>query len=147
MENSRLTVKPSQLINVGWLLFSVAVAFFHPIIGGAVLVIYLWKRLEFSCWKYELYDSTISEKKGVLNSSIEEIHWVRIKSISVEQNTLEKLIGAYTYIIRTADPNRPIFTIRSISVEDAIFRGMMKDKVKHTRQKMGVRNFDIFESN
>jgi len=147
MENSTLTVKPSQLINVGWLLFSIGVAFLHPLIGGAIFVIYLWKRLEFSCWKYELYDSTICEKKGVLSTSIEEIHWFRIKSISVEQNTWEKCIGAYSYIIRTADPNSPIFTIRSISVEDAIFRGMMKDRVKHTRQKMGVRNFDIFESN
>ena len=113
-------VKPSLLINVGWLLFPIGTTFLHPIIGGGGLVIYLWKRLEFSCWKYELYDSTISEKKGVLNSSIEKVHWFRIKSISVEQNTWEKLIGSYTYIIRTADPNRPIFTIRSISVEEAI---------------------------
>jgi len=100
MENSRLTVKPSQLINVGWLLFSIGVAFLQPIIGGAIFVIYLWKRLEFSCWKYELYDSTICEKKGVLTKSIEQIPLFRIKHISVEQNTCQEFMGVYSYMFR-----------------------------------------------
>jgi membrane protein YdbS with pleckstrin-like domain len=145
MEELELTVKPSQWMNFAWILFAFVGVFIHPILGGIIAVIYFWKRLEFSCWSFEIYKSTICEKKGVLISSREEIHFFRIKSISVEQNTWEKLIGVYTYIIRTADPNRPIFTICSVLVKDNIFRGMMKDKIIYMREKMGVRNMDVFE--
>ncbi len=133
------------MMNFGWLVLSIGGFFLHPIIGIIFLVIYLWSRLEYSCWSYEFYQSTMCEKKGIFTSSMEEIHYYRIKSISMSQNFWEKIIGVYSYTIQTADPNKPYFILHAIRVNDRSFRAELKNNVTNERIEKGVRNMDIFE--
>jgi uncharacterized membrane protein YdbT with pleckstrin-like domain len=138
MDEIELTLKPSQWINIGWVLFGIlGIPFvFPPIVA-------LWKMLEVSCHRYEFYDDHILETKGVVNVITNEIHYHRIKGVSMEEPILYRIVGLSTLHIRTSDPYIPELDIKAIPIGKVLMRDL-KNIVKVSKKKEGVREFDMF---
>jgi uncharacterized membrane protein YdbT with pleckstrin-like domain len=141
------TIKPSQLINFGY--------FLGFIIGTPLLVnigpsiawipgtIYLVKFLEVYFWRYEFNEETIIERKGILNITRREIHYHRIKGISIEQPFIYLLFGLSKVHINSSDPFTYNFTFEGIHGGQDIRQYLRKMISKH-RGRKGVKEFDMY---
>jgi uncharacterized membrane protein YdbT with pleckstrin-like domain len=138
MDNIELTLKPSQWINIGWVIFGVLgiPLVFPPLIA-------LWKILEVSCHRYDFYDDRITETSGVINVTTNEIYYHRIKGTSLEEPILYRIVGLSTLHVRTSDPYVSELNIVAIPIGKALMKDL-KNIVKASKKKNGVKEFDMF---
>ena len=138
MDNIELTLKPSQWINIGWVIFGVLgiPLVFPPLIA-------IWKILEVSCHRYDFYDDRITETSGVINVTTNEIYYHRIKGTSLEEPLLYRIVGLSTLHVRTSDPYVSELNIVAIPIGKALMKDL-KNIVKASKKKNGVKEFDMF---
>lgn len=138
MDNIELTLKPSQWINIGWVIFGVLGI---PIVFPPLIA--LWKILEVSCHRYDFYDDRITETSGVINVTTNEIYYHRIKGTSLEEPILYRIVGLSTLHVRTSDPYVSELNIVAIPIGKALMKDL-KNIVKASKKKNGVKEFDMF---
>lgn len=138
MDNIELTLKPSQWINIGWVIFGVLGI---PIVFPPLIAI--WKILEVSCHRYDFYDDRITETSGVINVTTNEIYYHRIKGTSLEEPLLYRIVGLSTLHVRTSDPYVSELNIVAIPIGKALMKDL-KNIVKASKKKNGVKEFDMF---
>ena len=138
MDNIELTLKPSQWINIGWVIFGVLgiPLVFPPLIA-------IWKILEVSCHRYDFYDDRITETSGVINVTTNEIYYHRIKGTSLEEPLLYRIVGLSTLHVRTSDQYVSELNITAIPIGKALMKDL-KNIVKASKKKNGVKEFDMF---
>ena len=133
------TLKPSQWVNFGWLLFAIA---------GCILVIpviiWICRVFIISCWSYRFDEDTdtIVERKGVFSVETVEIHYFRIKSIRLQQPFFQRLVGLSTIEVITSEPYKPYLEIYGIR-DGAKYVKYLKETATYWRNVKGVKETDF----
>ena len=135
-------LKPSQFVNIGWFLAAAGTAFITPAIGIFFGVIWLWNCLVIAFHEFQFAERTITEKQGVLNIRIREVHYYRIKSIRMEEPLLYRLVGISRIELITSDPLIPAISIFAIDKGDEV-RNYLKEMTVLRRQEQGVKEYDL----
>lgn len=133
---------PSTLTLIGWVILFIGMVFTIPPVAILPLIALIYKWVEIKCWGYNLNEMTISEKKGIFNTSLQEIHYYRIKSITVDQPFFLRIFGLSTITIMTTDPSTPLMTLYAVEYGEEI-RGAIKEETVRWRKEMKVRNFEL----
>lgn len=142
-----LILKPSQWLNFGWLLVGLGGGVILLPLGPAALVpilIYLWKVIELSCWRYEFWGEMIIEKKGVFNVIRREIHYYRVKSLLLEEPFLYRLVGIGNLHVKTSDKFNQDITLVGVEGAEQL-RQTLRTIVGEHRKDKGVKEFDLYE--
>jgi len=140
-------MKPSQLVNIWWLLLFLSLItigiitqkYWFGIITG---IIWFSKWLIVKCWSFRFHEKTIAERKGVFSVLTREIHYFRIKSVRHHEPFLLRIFGLSNVVLITSDPlirTLRLYGIRYGSeVVDAI-----KEEVSIWRRERTVKEQDI----
>jgi len=131
-------LKPSQWINLGYILFGVIAS---PIVIPFLVMIY--KILDVHFWRYEFYENHVIERRGVFSVTRTEVHYHRIKGIQHEAPFLYRLVGISSIYVVTSDPFAQVFEFK------AIFKGLelseiIRMKVHDGRKSNKMKELDIF---
>lgn len=141
-------IKPSQWINIGWIIFSgfVLLKFHFNIakipVGLLALAIALYKYIEVSMWEYVISKDTIMERKGVFNITEEQVQCFRIKSIKVEKPFLMRLVGLSIIQIRTSEEFKPNFTFYAIENGEMV-KNILDAYAQVNRSRFKVKEIDF----
>lgn len=139
MDKPEITLRPSQWLNTGWIMFGLAgIPFILP------PIIALYKMIETYCHRYDFYETHILESKGVFNVLRNEVHYYRVKSIQVEEPLLYRLVGLTTVHIKTSDQFNKEFILKAIPVGKSLVQDL-RNVVKAERKMHNVREFDMYE--
>lgn len=139
MNEPEITLKPSQWLNAGWILFGLAGIMFviPPLIA-------IWKIIELYCHKYDFYEDHILESNGVFTVTRNEIHYFRIKSIQIDEPFLYRLVDLSSLHIKTSDQYTMEFTLKAIPVGRTLVDDL-RAVVKAERKAHNVREFDMYD--
>lgn len=139
MEEIEMTLRPSQWINVGWILFGLLGI---PLVIPPIIAIY--KVIETYCHKYDFYPDIVLESSGVFDVTINEVHYYRIKSIRIEEPFLYRFVGLSDVYIRTSAPFHTELKIIAIPYAK-LFVSELRLAVETERKNKGVKELDIYE--
>ena len=136
------TISPSNWINIGWFIAAVVSTALNLYLGVFFGLIWLWKCLVVFCFQYQFAEYTMTEKRGVLNIRIQEVHYFRIKSIRMEEPLLYRLVGICSIDLITSDPLIPV--IRILAIENGTeLRNFLKTQTAQRRKEQGVMEYDL----
>ena len=139
MNNIILTLRPSQWINIGWIVFGIVGL---PLIVPTLIALY--KMFETYNERYDFYDDVIILRKGIFHVTTRELHYYRIKSFFVEEPFLYRWVGLGKVLVRSSDPFLALFEFNAIPHVE-IFLSDFKELVNQKREEMGVREFDMYQ--
>jgi uncharacterized membrane protein YdbT with pleckstrin-like domain len=134
---SELTLKPSQWINTGWIMFGLLGI---PLVIPPLIAIY--KIIEVSCHRYDFYEDHVLETKGVFNRVTNEVRYFRVKSIQLEEPLLYRIFGLSTLRIKSSDWYSPNLSIVAITIGPILMKDINR-VVKVERKEHGVKEYDI----
>lgn len=141
-------MKPSQLVNIGWLLLfltSLSAAAFWGYsylwcIGSGVLWFAKW--LIIQCWSFRFNEKTIAQRKGVFSVITKEIHYFRVKSVRWHQPFWLRIFGLSNVVLITSDPLIPILKVYAIRQGEDLMN-TIKEEVSIWRSERTVKEQDI----
>ncbi len=136
---------PSQWVNIGWLILAIGLFIVHPIVGIAGFLIYGYKYLEVSCWRYEFYDDCVMEVKGVFSVTRESVNYFRIKSVMMEEPFWMRLFGLSIVSVTTSEQYKPVFKFYGTEGGQNLVE-VMQEVARDSRKEMGIRDLDVFNS-
>ena len=140
-------MKPSQLVNIWWLLlflicitigFSIQMYWFGVITG----VVWFSKWVIVQCWSFRFHEKTIAERKGVFSVLTIEIHYFRIKSVRWIQPFWLRIFGLSNVVLITSDPLIPELKIYGIKNGNDLVNSI-KEEVSIWRRERTVKEQDI----
>lgn len=137
MYKPELTLKPSQWINTGWIMFGLLGI---PLVIPPLIAIY--KIIKVSCHRYDFYVDHILETKGVFTKVTNEVHYFRVKSMQLEEPLLYRLVGLSTLRIKSSDWYVPYLDIMAIPIGEILMKDIKK-VVNLERKNHQVREYDI----
>lgn len=140
-------LKPSQLVNIGWLLLflgGITIAVMTQIYWLCAISGIIWfaKWLIVKCWSFRFHEKTIAERKGVFSVITKEIHYFRIKSVRWHQPFWLRIFGLSNVVLVTSDPYIPILTIYGIRDGEDLMNSIKED-VSIWRGERTVKEQDI----
>lgn len=144
----RRTVDPSQLVNIWWLLWTMAVLVIAKQYGTPYSLaiipgfIYICKRIIIACWEFRFHEKTIAERKGVFSVHTREIHYSRIKSIRLDEPFLLRIFGLSSILLITSDPYIRVLRIYAVYNGEEMV-DYIKQRISIWRQNRGVGEHDI----
>lgn len=144
MKNNKFikTIQPSQLMNIGWFVLPLVCLIIPPLVVPTFLIA-LYKYFDVDTWKYNIFERTIEERRGVFNVIQEEVQYYRIKSIMVEEPLWMRLFGLCVIHIITSEQFKPRMTIYAV-YDGEYIREMISDLTYDWRMKMNIRDHDIY---
>jgi len=144
MKNNRFikTIQPSQLMNIGWFVLPLVSLILPPLVIPTLLIA-CYKYLDVDTWKYNIYERTIEERRGVFNVIQEEVQYYRIKSIMIEEPLWMRFFGLCVIHIITSEQFKPRMTIYAVYDGENI-KEMVSDMTYQWRLKMNIRDHDIY---
>ena len=101
----------------------------------------LYRFMVVNAHVYWLTDQRLRETSGLMFKKTEELKLYRVKDISVEQPTLQRLFGRGRVILRTSDRSTPIVVLNAIPGPLAV-ADLLRDRVETCRVAKGVREID-----
>ena len=136
-DNLISTKSPSQWVNYMWFLAGLALFFLWipPLIA-------IYKYLEVYYWRYEFYERTMVERKGVFSVTRNETSYYRIKSILIEEPLWMRIFGLSNVIIKTSDEFNNIVTLYAVPNGPEL-RNILREAVDERRTEQGVKEFDL----
>lgn len=140
-DNNIKTLSPSQWTNLGFIAIGIVDLLFLHIWFGVLLAAI--KIIYVMCWKYEVNERTIVERKGILNVTRTEIHYYRIKSIMVDEPLWMRFFGLSNVMVKSSDPYSPDFVLHAVPNGVAI-RNELRYMTDTRRKEENVREFDMF---
>lgn len=139
MNEPEITLRPSQWLNAGWIMFG---------LGGCMFIIppiiALFKMLETYCHRYDFYEDHILESKGIFSVTRNEVYYYRVKSIQIEEPFLYRLVDLSNIHIKTSDQFNREFTLSAVPVGKSLVSDLRK-VVKLERKANKVREFDMYD--
>lgn len=142
-----MVIKPSQLVNIGWLLLfiggiSLAVTFQTYWLCMVSGVVWFAKWLIVQCWSFRFNEKTIAERKGVFSVITKEIHYFRIKSVRWHQPFWLRIFGLSTVVLITSDPLIPVMKVYATRDGEELMN-TIKEEVSIWRSERTVKEQDI----
>ena len=142
-----LVLKPSQLVNIGWVVLFIASIIFAVsfevywtcAISG---IIWFAKWLIVQCWSFRFHEKTIAERKGVFSVVTKEIHYHRVKSVRWHQPFWLRIFGLSNVVLITSDPQIPVLKIYGVRNGEDMMRSI-KEEVSTWRAERTVKEQDI----
>lgn len=141
-------IKPSQIVNIGWLILLLGSIFLMTIdpiywwVSVLFAIIWFIKWLIIKCWSFYFCEKTISERKGVLSTLTREIHYFRIKSVRWEQPFWLRIFGLSNVVLITSDPLIPVLRLYAVE-EGSDIRDHIKAEAARWRRTSNVKEQDI----
>jgi uncharacterized membrane protein YdbT with pleckstrin-like domain len=133
-----MTLRPSQWINLGWIIFGI-IGF--PFILPPIIAAY--KIIEVYTWTYTIDKDQIIEKKGVFSVYHKETNIYRIKSFRFDEPFFMRLVGIGNLYVLSSDRYQPELKMTAISKGELVWK-QLSNKTLNNRKKYGVREFDLF---
>lgn len=84
----------------------------------AALVVWHVPRMAFERWRYELADTTLELRRGVLVHTYTAIPYFRVQHIDITRSPIERALGLSQLVVRTAAASTDA-TIPGVAVADA----------------------------
>ena len=139
------TLRPSQWINVGWYLLPFCLAYFtgHVYITLSAVAVCIYKYYEVDFCTYVIYDDHMVERKGVFNVTEETVNYFRIKSIMIERPFIMRLVGLSIVKVTTSEQFKMNFVFYGVTNGNGI-QSFLQDRARIERQKLGIRELDIY---
>jgi uncharacterized membrane protein YdbT with pleckstrin-like domain len=133
-----MVLRPSQWINIGWIIFGIA-----GIMWIIPPVIALYKILELNCWTYSIDNEFITEKKGVFSVDHRELQICRIKSMRFEEPFLMRLVGIGNLYVKSSEPYHPELKMWGIPKGSALWNELRR-RTGNQRKRNGVKEYDLY---
>lgn len=91
-----------------------------PLAVALVAVPVVWRlpRLAFERWRYELADTTLELRRGVVVETYTAIPYFRVQHIDITRSPVERALGLSQLVVRTAAASTDA-TIPGVAVADA----------------------------
>ena len=137
MITPHLTLKPSQWINTGWIMFGLLGL---PLVIPPLITIY--KIVEVNNHEYNFFHDHIQEIKGVFTKTTNEVQYFRIKSIQLKEPLLYRIMGLSTLMISSSDWYAPFMDVTAIPIGQELMHDIQKI-VKTERKRNKVREYDV----
>ena len=142
------TIKPSQLINILWVFiggFALSVSLSTEMYWILLVVLIpIYKILDYACWTYDIYDDRIIESRGVFSVTTREIYFHRIKSVMMDRPFWMRILGVGNIMVRSSDQFTSYFMIYGID-DVEIFEEDFQDVIKDCRKENGIKEYEIFQ--
>ena len=133
-----MQLRPSQWINVGWIVFGIiGITFVLP------PLIAVYKIIEVYTWTYSIDKQIIIEKKGVFSVQHKETNLYRIKSIRFDEPFLMRLVGIGNLYIKSSDPFQPDLKLVGIPKGVELWKEL-RQKTMNNRRQFGVKEIDFY---
>lgn len=133
-----MLLRPSQFINIGWILFGIA-----GIMWIIPTVIALYKIVELYCWTYSIDNEFITEKKGVFSVDHKELQIGRIKSMRFEEPFLMRLVGIGNLYVKSSEPYHPELKLWGIPKGSTLWKEL-RNRTDKQRKRNGVKEYDLY---
>ena len=133
-----MTIRPSQWVNIGWIIFGV--------IGFTFIIppiIAVYKILEVYTWTYTIDKHRIIEKKGVFSVTHKETNLYRIKSMRFDEPFLMRLVGIGNLYIKSSDPYQSELKMTAVMKGEELWK-LLRIKTLDNRQQFGVKEYDLY---
>jgi uncharacterized membrane protein YdbT with pleckstrin-like domain len=133
-----MVLRPSQWINIGWILFG--------IIGFTFVIpplIAVYKIIEVYTWTYTIDQQMIIEKKGVFSVIHKETNMYRIKSFRFDEPFLMRLVGIGNLYILSSDVYQGELKLHGIPKGSELWKEL-RIKTQNNRRQFGVKEYDLF---
>jgi len=138
-----MTVKPSQLTNMGWFVLPfILFPIFIPL-SVVFILIAVYKYYEVDTWSYNIYSKTIEERRGVFDVLQDEMYYFRIKSILIEEPLWMRFFGLSNIQIISSEQFKPRMTIYAVYLGEEI-KETISDMTYEQRLKMNIRDHDVY---
>ena len=111
----------------------------------------LWKDkkrilgLAISFTRYELTESLLRVKTGLLNTREEELRLYRVRDISAQESLLDRLFGVGSILLHTTDATSPTLLIQHVKRADQV-KELLSAQVEKARVKNRVRAMEVGDS-
>ena len=111
----------------------------------------LWKDkkrilgLAISFTRYELTESRLRVKTGLLNTREEELRLYRVRDISAQESLLDRLFGVGSILLHTTDATSPTLLIQHVKRADQV-KELLSAQVAKARVKNRVRAMEVGDS-
>ena len=111
----------------------------------------LWKDkkrilgLAISFTRYELTESRLRVKTGLLNTREEELRLYRVRDISAQESLLDRLFGVGSILLHTTDATSPTLLIQHVKRADQV-KELLSAQVEMARVKNRVRAMEVGDS-
>ena len=127
---------PSHYGSFFYYIFCGVLCFFiFPIFMG------LWRYLTIRTWKIAVTNQRVTEQKGVLSRSTDELELFRVKDIKLDEPLWIRIFGLSNIVLHTSDRTSPIVIIPAIK-DGKELRETLRDLVDQRREQKGVRETD-----
>jgi|OM-RGC.v1.025550869 hypothetical protein len=141
MDNLILTLRPSQWINIGWIVFGIVGL---PLIVPPLIALY--KMFETYNERYDFYEDVVIMRKGIFDVTTRELHYHRIKSFYVEEPFLYRWVGIGHVLVRSSDMFSALFQFNAVPHVE-VFLNDFKSLVNERREEMGMKEYEVFQMN
>lgn len=100
---------------------------------------YIWVHLEYISFTYELTETEIIIRYGILTRHTVVIPYLRIQNINSKRTLLERFLGLATLVIETAGTNLSISdaTLPGITKKDLLIKEIMANVERSKQSKAG----------
>lgn len=137
--NLLLRLRPSQWVNVGWIIFGIVGS---PLIIPPLIAIY--KIVETYCTVYDFYEEIIIVRSGVFDVLTRELQYHRIKSIYMDEPFLYRIVGLGNITVRSSDQFTALYSFQAIR-DPEIFLSDFKDLIDAHREEKGMKEFELYQ--
>jgi len=81
----------------GFFIFSLFILF-----GGCLVFCYVWARLTYHYYRYELTDTSFYVEKGIIFKNYKTLSYDRIQNVEIERGILDRIFGLSSLVVLTA---------------------------------------------
>lgn len=111
----------------------------------------LWKDkkrilgLAISFTRYELTESRLLVKTGLLNIREEELRLFRVRDLSTQESLLDRLFGVGSIVLHTSDATSPTLKIQHVKNSMKV-KELISAQVEEARLKNRVRSMEVSDN-
>ena len=108
----------------------------------------LWKDkkrifgMAISFTRYELTESRLLVKTGLLNIREEELRLFRVRDLSTQESMLDRLFGVGSIVLHTSDATSPTLKIQHVKNSMRV-KELLSAQVEEARMKNRVRSMEV----
>lgn len=133
-----LILKPSQWINLGYILFGLIAS---PLVIPFLMMVY--RILDVYFWRYEFNEEFVIERRGVFTVNRRELYYHRIKGIYHNAPFLYRLVGISNIQLASSDPFSGFFQFSAVPKGLEISEAL-REMVGSSRKSKKVRELDFY---
>lgn len=139
MNEPELVIKPSQWINLGWMIFGILGSF--AIIPTIVCII---KMTQTYYTRYEFYERHMLIITGIFTRTTDTAYYGRMKSVNIEEPFFYRIMGLSNLHIVTSEPYLiSDITLIGIPVGQTLMEDLM-NVIKLERKHNRTNEYEIF---